>query len=334
MSRFSSTTKSPERSGSNEARARSIRSIVRRRWSAIGVAASCSLGEHRLDLRMGAISGDRRGLSPRAIGRRQRAVDIHVAEAALADRAPAPCSPSSRADRLADRRRRSARIDPRRAGHPCAALPLGNVLPAMVGGQRRPHNRSRCGRAGGRNRRGRGRARTAAGTSPRPRCHSCGRHSRSPTRPIDEHVGRRPRPSFISSISAAASASVAPSNSGEARKARSIAGLAREAAGADRLARRPRRQRRAPWPGTARAAPARAAAAAIAAATAALAAATARGTARPPRSVTNVLPSQYQRWSTALAAHHHRRAVLARDRDVAAAGLRRFSRSPSVGTRR
>ena len=66
------------------------------------------------------------------------------------------------------------------AATPCCAQALGNVQAAMVGGQHHRIIDARCGRAARRNRRGRGRARAAAGTSPARRCHSCGRHSRSP----------------------------------------------------------------------------------------------------------------------------------------------------------
>ncbi len=132
-----------------------------------------------------------------------------------------------------------------------------------------------------------------------------------------------PRPSCISSSSCAASASVAPSNSGLLRKLRISPAL----------------RANAPLPtggpppsiGTTRdfcwqiagiCSGGRSCATAFA--TAVRAAATDRGTATPLRSVTKVLPSQYQRWSTARPAHHHGRTILAGDGDVAGAGLSAF----------
>ena len=63
----------------------------------------------------------------------------------------------------------------------------------MIGGQRNRIVEARCGRAPRGSRRGRGRARAAAGTSPARRCRRCGRHSRSPARPIEMMSGGRAR---------------------------------------------------------------------------------------------------------------------------------------------
>ena len=109
------------------------------------------------------------------------AVDVDVAEG------PSPSRPGPPQPELGDERRCPSsaglerRIDPRRVRDARQALALGNVLAAMIGGQRhRIIDAAAVEHARG-NRRARGRARSAGGTSPRLRCRRCGRHSRSPT---------------------------------------------------------------------------------------------------------------------------------------------------------
>ena len=121
---------------------------------------------------------------PRALRRRQRAIDIQVAERAVAtDQRALDRSPSSAFSASPSAAGIERRIGTLGRRNRILAVALGGVMPAMIGGQhhrivdpRRIHPRRK-------NRPVRGRVSVSGCTFPRPRCPSHGRHSRSPKAP-------------------------------------------------------------------------------------------------------------------------------------------------------
>ncbi len=128
MSRLSSTTRSPDRSASNEARARSIRLHLSGGGGRRRRARQLRLGEHRFDLRIGAVGGDGRVERALAVGRFERRIEIDVAARAFADQ-HRPGQVEARGNRLADRRGSEVAAGARGVGDAVQAEPLGHVSP-------------------------------------------------------------------------------------------------------------------------------------------------------------------------------------------------------------
>ena len=284
------------------------------------------------DLRMGAIGGDRLGEHPPAGPRGQIAVDIDVAERAVAeqDRALQAQPP---AERQAHRRRLQRGIDAGRLAAGLLADPLGQVVAAMIGGQHHhivdivavelPEELAE--RAVERHHLD---AHLAAAGAERV-SDIIGRRQAD-----GEQVGRLGRGRDASRRAGpTASARIWVSKSGEARKRAAVAGGAGEAAGADRLSPGPAPRRRGCAIRTSPASGIGSRAWASAVGDPALAALTAAGAATPAW-LTKARPFHHQRWSGVWPPIMIAARSLPATATTRLRGSARCIRSPRVGTRK